>query len=237
MAEEKAKELVSSEGAHYPLNFFDIDKWFEQSLLRPFAPFGLSRLRAVADEVSPAVDLFEDGDDLVLKAELPGLKKDDIDITLNDGSITLAGEKKNEHEIKRKDYYKWESTYGSFCRTFALPTEVQTDKVKSTRMVSSRSGCPRAKRPKAKRSRSRSSKRGSIGETGHWERLGLWEDAKTRHFLAIFAAPTLRDEAGRKIFRQYPAIAGCSRISPGRIRRGREVLTSCFHLQTDGDQG
>lgn len=133
MAEEKAKELVSTGAARYPMSLFDIDKWFEQSLLRPFAPFAFGQLRAAAtEELVPAVDLFEEGDELILKAELPGIKKEDIDITLNDGSITLSGEKKNENEVKKKDYYKWESTYGSFCRMFTLPTEVQADKVKST---------------------------------------------------------------------------------------------------------
>jgi len=132
MAEEKAKELVKSEGARFPMGLFDVDKWFDESFFRPFAPLGLSRLRAAAEEVVPAVDIFEDGGDLVLKAELPGIKKEDIDITLTDGSITISGEKKKESEIKKKDYYKWESSYGSFCRTFALPTEVQGEKAKST---------------------------------------------------------------------------------------------------------
>ncbi len=132
MAEEKAKELVKSERTRFPMGLFDVDTWFDEALRRPFAPFGLARLRAAAEEVVPAVDIFEDGSDLVLKAELPGIKKEDIEITLNDGSITISGEKKKESEIKRKDYYKWESSYGSFCRSFALPTEVQGSKVKST---------------------------------------------------------------------------------------------------------
>lgn len=132
MAEEKGKELVKPEVKRFPLSLMDMDRWFDESLLRPFAPFGLSRMRTMAEEVIPAVDLFEDNGNLVLKAELPGMKKEDIEITLTDGDITISGEKKKEKEIKRKDYYKWESSYGSFCRTFALPTDVQQDKVKST---------------------------------------------------------------------------------------------------------
>jgi HSP20 family protein len=132
MAEEKGKEVVKPEVVRHPMALLDMDKWFDEALLRPFAPFGLSRLRVAPEEVVPAVDLFEDDGNLVLKAELPGLKKEDIEITLTDGGITISGEKKKEKEIKRKDYYKWESSYGSFCRTFALPIEVQQDKVKST---------------------------------------------------------------------------------------------------------
>ena len=132
MAEEKGKEVAKPEVVRHPMTLLDVDKWFDEGLLRPFAPFGLPRLRVAPEELVPAVDMFEDDGNLVLKAELPGLKKEDIEITLTDGGITISGEKKKEKEIKRKDYYKWESSYGSFCRTFALPTEVQQDKVKST---------------------------------------------------------------------------------------------------------
>jgi HSP20 family protein len=132
MAEEKAKELVKSEGARLPMGPLDLDKWFDESFLRPFSLFGLSRRRGAAEEVVPTVDIFESNGDVVLKAELPGIKKDDIEITLSDGSITISGEKKKESEVKKKDYYKWESSYGSFCRTFALPAEVQGEKAKST---------------------------------------------------------------------------------------------------------
>jgi HSP20 family protein len=132
MAEEKAKELVKSEGTRSPMGLSELDKWFDESLLRPFAPFSLLRMRAAVGEILPVVDIFESNGDVVLKAELPGIKKDDIEVTLNDGSITISGEKKKESELKRKDYYKWESSYGSFCRSFALPAEVQGDKVKST---------------------------------------------------------------------------------------------------------
>ena len=132
MAEEKAKELVNSEGARTPMGLFDLDRFFNESFLRPFAPFGLSRLRAATEEIVPTVDIFESNGDVVLKAELPGIKKEDIDITLSDGSITISGEKKQESEIKKKDYYKWESSYGSFCRSFALPAEIQPGKAKST---------------------------------------------------------------------------------------------------------
>jgi HSP20 family protein len=132
MAEEKAKEMVKSEGIHTPMGLSDLDKWFDESLLRPFAPFSLSRMRAAVGEIFPVVDIFESNGDVVLKAELPGIKKEDLEVTLNDGSITISGEKKKESELKRKDYYKWESSYGSFCRSFALPAEVQGDKVKST---------------------------------------------------------------------------------------------------------
>jgi HSP20 family protein len=129
---EKSKELVPKETASR-LPLWDVDSWFNDALLRPFAPIGFPRLRSlVTEDISPSVDVFEEGEDLVVKAELPGIKKEDIDIRLTDGMITISGEKKKEDEIKRKDYYKWERSYGSFCRSFELPAEVQKDKVKST---------------------------------------------------------------------------------------------------------
>ena len=112
---------------------WDLDSWLNESLLRPFTPFGVTRLRSlVSENIMPSVDIFEEGEDLVMKAELPGIRKEDIDVRLTDGMITISGEKKNEDEIKRKDYYKWERSYGSFCRSFELPAEVQKNKVKST---------------------------------------------------------------------------------------------------------
>lgn len=133
MAEEKAKELVPKEVRRRQVPRWDLDSWFDESLLRPFAPFSLSLPRVTEfEDLVPSVDIFEDRGDLVIKAELPGISRDDIEVTLSDGSITISGEKKKENEIKKKDYYKWERSYGSFCRTFRLPTEVQPDKVGST---------------------------------------------------------------------------------------------------------
>jgi HSP20 family protein len=130
MAEEK-KELVRSE-TRPMMALRDFDKWFDEILPRPFTPF-FPRLRAgLEEELMPEVDIFESNGDLVLKAELPGMKKEDIEVTLTDGSITISGEKKKEDEIKKKDYYKLERSYGSFCRSFSLPTEVRGDQTKST---------------------------------------------------------------------------------------------------------
>lgn len=130
---EKGKALTRPETVRRPGSFMDIDKWIDESFLRPLAPFGLRRLvrEAATEEVMPAIDIFEDNGNIVLKAELPGIKKEDIDVTLADGAITISGEKKKEEEVKQKDYYKWERSYGSFFRSFTLPAEVQADKITS----------------------------------------------------------------------------------------------------------
>jgi HSP20 family protein len=134
MAKEEAKkEMVASEGARRLMPFVDADRWFDDFFRRPFSTIGFPRFKvAAAEEIVPDVDMFEDGGDVVVKAEIPGMKKEDIDVTLTDGAITISGEKKKEQEIKKKNYYKWERSYGSFCRTLSLPAEIQADKVKST---------------------------------------------------------------------------------------------------------
>lgn len=132
MSKKEAKELVKREGARSVPTFWDKENWFDDFLRRPFPVFGFPSLKfPVTEEIVPSIDIFEDKGDVVVKAELPGIKKEDIDITLTDDTITIAGEKKKEEEVKKKDYYTWECSYGSFNRTFSLPTEVQAEKVKT----------------------------------------------------------------------------------------------------------
>jgi HSP20 family protein len=134
MAKE-SKELVKREAGRWPTPaIWDIEKWLEDVFRRPFSFIGppLVRFPEMEGMIGPSVDIFEDKGDVVVKAEMPGIKKEDIDITLTGDAITISGEKKMEKEVKKKDYYRCESSYGSFSRTFSLPSEVQTDKVKSS---------------------------------------------------------------------------------------------------------
>jgi len=82
--------------------------------------------------ISPEMDIFEDGNDVVVKAEMPGMKKEDIEVNLTDDTVTVSGEKKKEEKVEKKDYYRVERSYGSFSRSFRLPKEVQSDKAKAT---------------------------------------------------------------------------------------------------------
>ena len=130
MAKKESKELAKSEPAKVPSVLWDVDKWFEDVFRKPFSLGMLHRSGfPETEEMSPSVDIFEDKNDVVVKAELPGIKKEDIDVTLTDDTISIAGEKKKEEKVEKKNYYRWESSYGSFARTFTLPAEVQTDKV------------------------------------------------------------------------------------------------------------
>ncbi|MCS7203374.1 MAG: Hsp20/alpha crystallin family protein [Thermodesulfovibrio sp.] len=111
--------------------FEEIDRLFDEFMKRPFSLFRSLVPRLKEEVVSPAVDIYEEGDDLVVKAELPGLKKEDIEVKLTDDYITISGEKKKEEKVEEKNYFRYERSYGSFSRTFRLPLEVQTDKAKA----------------------------------------------------------------------------------------------------------
>ena len=78
----------------------------------------------------PPVDIFEnDQHELVLKAELPDLKREDIDIRVENNALTLSGQKKAEQEVNEDRYHRIERTYGHFSRTFSLPNTVDTGKI------------------------------------------------------------------------------------------------------------
>jgi HSP20 family protein len=111
----------------------DLDGMFEDFLGRRLRPFWPERWWPAASmKIStPAVDLYEEKDDIVVKAELPGMEKDNIEVNLSGNRLTIKGEKKQEEEVKKEGYYRSERSYGSFLRTLELPTEVQTDKVKA----------------------------------------------------------------------------------------------------------
>jgi HSP20 family protein len=73
----------------------------------------------------------ETKDNLVINTEIPGMSKDDVNVSVKDNVLTLSGEKKQEKEEKDADYHRIERSYGSFSRSFTLPTSVQPDKVKA----------------------------------------------------------------------------------------------------------
>jgi HSP20 family protein len=138
MAKEEKKELAKVESTKAILPFHEMEKRFEEMekrfedfFRRPFSsmPSWLSRLRMPeVEEVVLSVDILKEGDDIVVKAELPGMKKEDIDVSLTKDTITISGEKKKEEKIEKKDYYSLERSFGSFKRSFSLPSEVQTEK-------------------------------------------------------------------------------------------------------------
>jgi HSP20 family protein len=102
----------------------------------PLMPRPLSRsLRRIAPTPMtwmPSVDVYQQDGNLMVKAELPGVKKEDIDITLDQGDLVIRGERKAEHEVKEDQYYRMECSYGSFYRRIPLPSGVKADQIKAT---------------------------------------------------------------------------------------------------------
>ena len=78
---------------------------------------------------APAVDIVEDEKEWMVKAELPEVKKEDVKVTVENGVLTITGERKLEKEEKNKKYHRIERAYGNFMRTFTLPETVDTAKV------------------------------------------------------------------------------------------------------------
>lgn len=100
-----------------------MDRLFDESFVKLFRPL------MGAEE--PVLDMYKTADDVVIKASLPGVKPEDVDITISGDTVTIKGETKAEEEIKREDYLYQERRYGAFSRTVRLPASLQADKVEA----------------------------------------------------------------------------------------------------------
>ena len=103
----------------------EIDRLFESPLAE------VARSARLFSGWTPALDLYEDKDNLVVKLELPGMKREDIDVSLHEGSLCVSGERKSEDKHREADAYRAERFFGRFQRTVALPTPVAADNVKA----------------------------------------------------------------------------------------------------------
>ncbi|CUQ65903.1 Hsp20/alpha crystallin family protein [Candidatus Nitrospira inopinata] len=139
MAKTEDKALVTKKPRELTSRVEDLEQWMDRFMddlwRRPLPSlFGWDRWlshRPFAWRM-PAIDVYEEKDTVVVKAELPGMSKDDIEVTLTGDTLTLKGEKKEEHETREGDYYRRERSYGSFARTVELPCEVKQDEIKAS---------------------------------------------------------------------------------------------------------
>jgi len=97
-----------------------------------FMEGGLRRRTEEGGEWLPSLDVAETKNEVVVKAEVPGMDPKDIDISLSDGVLTIKGEKRQEKEEKEADYHLVERSYGSFIRSVQLPKEVKSDKISAS---------------------------------------------------------------------------------------------------------
>lgn len=135
MAKEKA-ELVSKKAPDALSPRGRIERYFDEVFHQPFSLIGFPmwpRPQLMDEKViSPTVDIFEEDKEVVVKAEIPGMKKSDISVDIGENNITISGEKKQEMKVDRKDYYRDECSYGSFCRHFQLPDNINSNKAKAS---------------------------------------------------------------------------------------------------------
>ncbi len=80
----------------------------------------------------PLVDIYEDSESVVIKAELPDIDQKDIEVKIEDNTLTLRGERKQEKDLKKENYHRIERYYGTFQRSFALPHTINQEKVKAS---------------------------------------------------------------------------------------------------------
>ncbi len=106
----------------------EMERFFEEWPFR-WRPWTRRALRA--REWTPRVDMFDRQDRVIVKAELPGVNKEDIDVSVAGGVLTIKGERKPEEGVKDEDYYCCERYRGKFYRAIQLPTDVDTDKVEA----------------------------------------------------------------------------------------------------------
>jgi HSP20 family protein len=138
---QKAKEPEKSRAVTPWRPFMGVSPWetemdrvmedFFGRNTRPWWPSIWSR-RGVSDLTAPVVDIYEEKDDIVVKAELPGMTREDIEVDISDSHLTLKGEKRKEEKIEEEHYFACERSYGAFHRSLELPTEVQAEKVKAS---------------------------------------------------------------------------------------------------------
>lgn len=79
----------------------------------------------------PSVDISESEDEVKVEVDLPGMKKEDIDVNIDGNLLTIKGERKREEETEEEGYYRSERSYGTFQRTFTLPSKIDTEEVKA----------------------------------------------------------------------------------------------------------
>jgi HSP20 family protein len=96
----------------------------------PFARWTLPAWPGVTG-FSPNIDMFERGKNIVIKTDLPGMSRDQIELRLEDGDLVICGERHDKEEVKEDDYYRMERSSGAFCRRIELPPGVNADDIRA----------------------------------------------------------------------------------------------------------
>jgi HSP20 family protein len=103
-----------------------MDRLFEDSFVRPSLPIAY-----FGETMGAAVDMYQNDKEVVVKASLPGVKPEEVDISVTGDVLTIKGEHKEEEETKEKNYFRKEIRYGTFSRSLQLPVAVKSDKAEA----------------------------------------------------------------------------------------------------------
>ena len=115
---EPFRELVSTQDR--------LNQLFNQTFSNAFGP---ESRELTGGAWAPVVDIYENGNNLVIKAELAGIDPKDVEVRVENGTLTISGERKSEKEVKEGNYHRVERSYGSFHRSFNLPPTVSSENV------------------------------------------------------------------------------------------------------------
>jgi HSP20 family protein len=131
MATKAATAVTTSPREHIAYDpFRNFEERMRRFLGEGFNPFGkFAEENWSVSTWSPACDIYETADELIVKAELPEVKKEDVRVSIENNILTIRGERKFEAETKEEDYHRIERKYGEFTRGFALPNFVDAGKV------------------------------------------------------------------------------------------------------------
>jgi len=121
-----------TQGSRLPSPIAQMDRLFDEVFKRPFFSLLSPRISSEESEnLFVPVDIFEDGEAVVVKAEIPGIRKEDLNVQLTPDSITISGQKSEEKRVEEGNYFRLERSSGSFTRTCQLPVETLTDKARA----------------------------------------------------------------------------------------------------------
>lgn len=109
----------------------EMERPFDNLFNWPSSPAIWRRMPSMEMAWAPAIDVFEKNDRFVVKAELPGMKQKDINVSVVSNSLTIRGERTAESEVEREDYYYSERSYGSFSRSIDIPPDVDAKKIEA----------------------------------------------------------------------------------------------------------
>jgi HSP20 family protein len=132
---EKKKEIQTVTPSRALSPFEEMERWFEEAFPRGWmhrwgSPLG-GRLTPLMAHIAPRVNVIDRDEEIVVRAEVPGVKKEDLDISITENAVTIKGSTRREEAEEKGDYFRREIESGAFSRTVGLPGSVDTEKAKA----------------------------------------------------------------------------------------------------------